>query len=205
MSFQWIIDKAESLSLDRQQVVGQTITRNQTVRASSRGSAIWKFTVNLPNGLRWIDIRSDVSKAEALGRVSTGSISLSNSGQAYLAAYLGNSVNSTAYVATITKGSTAITLTTSPTTSSGFKFRAGDLIQITSTGNVYTVAADVAFNSNAVTLNRPVDEASGSSKALRVGPNVSWTVICVQYPTFTIVEGGLVTWSGPFVFYENRV
>lgn len=205
MSFQWIINKAESLSIDRQPVVGQTITRNQTVRATSRGSAIWKFTVTLPSGLRWVDIRTDISKTEALGRTTTGAINLSTTGHSFITAYQGNSNNFTGFVATITKGASSLTLTTSPTTSSGFKFKAGDFIQITSTGNVYTVAADVAFNSNTVTLNRPIDEASGTAKALIVGPNVSWTVICVQYPSFTIVEGGRVVWSGPFVFYENRV
>lgn len=205
MSFQWIINKAESLSIDRQQVVGQTVTRNQTVRATSRGSAIWKFTVKLPDGLRWIDIRSDISKSEALGRASTGSIALSSTGHAFLGAYQGNSANYTGFVASVTKGSNTITLTTSPTTSSGYKFKAGDFIQVTSTGNVYTVAADVVYNTNTVTLNRPVDEATGTGKALVVGPNVAWTVICVQYPAFTIGPGGLVSWSGPFVFYENRV
>jgi hypothetical protein len=94
-----------------------------------------------------------------LDRTTTANISLSATGQSWLYAYQGNSVNITGFVATITQGSATITLTTSPTTASGYKFRAGDYIQLGSTGKVYQVAADVAYNSNTVTLNRPVIDA----------------------------------------------
>ena len=58
MAFQWVFDQATTISIDLKAQVGQTITRNQTVRAVSRGNAIRKFTVELPNGLRWEDISS---------------------------------------------------------------------------------------------------------------------------------------------------
>ena len=205
MSFQWIIDKAESLSINTQQVVGQSISRNNTVRATSRGGGIWRFTVKLPDGLSWTDTRADISKAEALGRVGTANISLSATGQNWLYKYQGNSVNSTGFVASITGGSTTITLTTSPTTSSGYKFRAGDFIQLGSTGKVYRVVADVDYNSNSVTLNRAVEENTATGVALRVGSNCVWNVVCTEFPQWTLVERDRLAWSGPFVFYENRV
>ena len=205
MSFQWIIDNAESISIDRQEIVGQTITRNQTVRATSRGAGIWKFTVRLPDGIAWTDIRSNISLAEQLGRVTPASISLSTSGQSWLAQYQGNSVNSTGFAANITTGSATITLTTSPTTSSGFKFKAGDIIQFGTTGRVYTVAADVPFNSNTVTLHRAVIDNTATGVAIRVGPNCSWSVICAQFPQWNIFARDQVSWSGPFVFYENMI
>ena len=204
MSFQWIIDNASTISVDRNPVVGQSITRNQTVRAVSRGSGIWKFTVELPNGLAWSEIRPDISKMEALGKFATGTIQVSNTGQNYIVKYQGNSVNYTGFYATTTAGSASITLTTSPTTSSGYKFRAGDIIQLGTNPTIYTVAADVAYNSNSVTLNRSV-ETTGTNVNLKVGPNVTWTVICTQMPRWTISEYNLVQWDGPFVFYENRV
>ena len=95
MSFQWIINNASTISVDRNPVVGQSITRNQTVRAVSRGSGIWKFTVELPNGLTWTDIRPDISKMEALGRFATGTIQISNTGQNYVVKYQGNSARIT--------------------------------------------------------------------------------------------------------------
>ena len=205
MSFQWIIDNAETISIDTQPVVGQSISRNNTVRATSRGGGIWRFNVKLPDGLSWTDYRGLISKAEALGRTTTGTISLNASGHSWLYKYQGNSVNSTGFVASITGGSTTITLTTSPTTSSGYKFKAGDFIQLGSTGKVYRVAADVAYNSNSVTLNRAVEETSATGVALRVGSNCVWTVICTEFPQWTLVERDRLAWSGSFVFYENRV
>ena len=71
MSFQWIIDNAESISIDRSPVVGQTITRNQTVRAVSRGAGIWKFTVSLPNGFKWSEMRTYISQLEQVNRSVT--------------------------------------------------------------------------------------------------------------------------------------
>jgi hypothetical protein len=205
MSFQWIIDNAETLSIDTQPIVGQSISRNNTVRAVSRGGGIWRFTVQLPEGLSWTAYRGLISKAQVLGRTSTGTISINASGHSWLYNYQGNSVNSTGFVASITGGSTTITLTTSPTTSSGFKFKAGDFIQLGSSGKVYQVAADVAFNSNSVTLNRAVEETSATGVALRVGANCVWTVICTEFPQWTLVDRDRLAWGGPFVFYENRV
>lgn len=205
MSFQWIIDNAETLSIDTQPVVGQTVTRNNTVRATSRGGGIWRFTVKLPDGLSWTDFRGNMAKAEALGRVGTANISINASGHAWIYKYQGDSINATGFVASITGGSTSITLTTSPTTTSGYKFRAGDFIQLGASGKVYRVAADVAYNSNTVTLNRAVEESSATGVQLRVGPNCVWTVICTEFPKWSLVDIDRVAWSGPFVFYENRV
>lgn len=206
MSFQWIIDNAESISIDRQNLVGQTVTRNQTVRTVARGGGIWKFTVKLPDGLTWSNIRGNISLAEKLGRSTPATISINSSGQApWLTKYQGNSANYTGFVASITTGSDTITLTTSPTTLTGYKFRAGDLIQLGSSGKVYTVAADVAYNSNSVTLNRAVIEATATNVALRVGPNVSWTVVCTEFPSWTLATRDLVSWNGAFVFYEKMV
>ena len=205
MSFQWIIDNAESISMDRTEVVGQTITRNQTVRTTSRGAGVWRFTVKLPDGIAWTDIRGNISLAEKLGRTTTASISLNASGHTWLSQYQGNSVNYTGFVATITTGSNTITLTSSPTTASGYKFKAGDLIQLGASGRVYTVAADVAYNSNTVTLHRPVIDNTATGVALRVGPNCNWTVICTQFPQWNLFARDQVSWSGPFVFYENMV
>lgn len=205
MSFQWIIDNAETISIDTQQVVGQSVSRNNTVRATSRGGGVWRFTVKLPDGLTYTARRGDISKAEVLGRVGTANISINASGHAWLYKYQGNSANSTGFVASITGGSTTITLTTSPTTSSGYKFKAGDFIQLGASGKVYRVAADVAYNSNSVTLNRAVEETTATGVALRVGSNCVWTVICTEFPTWTLVDRDRLAWSGPFVFYENRV
>jgi len=202
--FQWVFDNAESISVDRNPIVGQSITRNQTVRSVSRGSGIWKFTVKMPDGFQWTVARPYVSKLEALGKFSTGTIQLNTTGQGWIAQYQGNSVNTTGFYCTAVNGASSITLTTSPTTSSGYKFRAGDLIQIGSTPTVYTVASDCVYNSNTVNLNRAV-ETAGTNLNLKVGPAVTWTVVCTALPSWTLVDYNRVAWNGTFTFYENRV
>jgi hypothetical protein len=203
MSFQWIIDNAETISMERKKVVASTTSRNGVVRSVSRGAQPWRFEVKLPDGPKWSDYRSYITQAELLDRVTAANIQLNKSGQAtWLSKYQGDSVNYTGFIATIVQNSATITLTTSPTTSSGYKFKAGDFIQLGSSGKVYTVAADVAYNSNTVTLHRPVIEASASGVALNVADNCIWSVTCTQFPSWTIFARDQVSWSGPFVFSE---
>jgi len=206
MSFQNVINYAESIGINRLKVVASTTSRDGTVRSVSRGGQVWRFDVKLPDGMRWSDEwRSKISQLEALDRTTTGTFQLNTAGMEWFSKYQGNSVNSTGFVATIVQGSTSITLTTSPTTSSGFKFKAGDLIQLGASGKVYTVAADVAFNSNTVTLHRPCLEASASGVALRVGPNCVFSVVCTEFPQWNLFARDQVSWSGPFVFSEALV
>ena len=209
MSFQYVIDYAESISINRLKVVGSTTSRDGTVRSVSRGGQVWRFDVKLPDGMRWSDEwRSKISQLEALDRTTTGTFQLNNAGHAWLSQYQGNSVNSTGFVATIVQGSTSITLTTSPATASGFKFKAGDLIQLGSAGKCYTVAADVPYTgagSTTVTLHRPCLDASANSVALRVGANCVFSVVCTEFPQWNLFARDQVSWSGPFIFSEALV
>lgn len=202
MSFQYVIDSAETISMNRLKVVASTTSRDGTTRVVSRGGQVWQFEVRLPDGARWTDWRGKISQIEALDKVTSGTFQLNAAGHAWLSQYQGNSVNYTGFEGGWTYGSTTLTLSTSPTTSSGYKFKAGDLIQLGSSGKVYTVAADVAYNSNTVTLHRPIVDATASGVSLRVGPNCVFTVICKEFPSWTLFARDQVSWSGPFIFSE---
>ena len=76
MSFQWIIDNAETLSINRKKVVGSTTARDGTVRAVARGDAKKVFTVKLPDGPRWSDLRTNIVAAEGLDRVTPATITI---------------------------------------------------------------------------------------------------------------------------------
>lgn len=204
MSFQFVIDNASSISINRKQVVASTTARDGTIRNVGRGGNTWRFEVTLPNGPRWSDYRNDISKLEDLGRTTEGTFSFNNSGHSWLVGYQGNSVNYTSFVASWTQGQTSITLTTSPTTSSGYKFKAGDFIQLGASGKVYTVAEDVAFNSNSVKVHRPILDSTGNG-TLRVAENCVWTVYCSQFPEWDIFARDQVGWSGSFIFEEKLV
>jgi hypothetical protein len=76
MSFQWIIDNAESISINRKKMVAQTTARDGGVRSVSRGTQPKRIEVKLPDGIRWTDLRTNIEAAEALDRISTATISI---------------------------------------------------------------------------------------------------------------------------------
>lgn len=76
MSFQWIINNAESLSINRKKLVGTTTARDGITRAVSRGNIPDTITVKLPDGLPWSTYKSDIEAAESLDRISTATISI---------------------------------------------------------------------------------------------------------------------------------
>jgi len=125
MSFQWIVDNAETLSINRLDTVGSTQARDGTVKAVNRGTPKKTFTVKLPDGPRWSQIRNNIIAAETLDRHTTDSISI-----------------------LYTK----------------FPWYYGD-----------------------------VDPG---------GAQESYTVICVQFPQWTIFARDQVSWDGAFVFVE---
>ena len=83
MSFQWIVDKAESISINRKKMVAQTTARDGSVKAVSRGTQPLVFTVKLPDGLPWDTNKTNIENAEALDRYQTGTISISDAGMAW--------------------------------------------------------------------------------------------------------------------------
>jgi hypothetical protein len=202
-AFQWVFDNAESISIDRKAVVAQTTSRDQTIRTVSRGGQVWRFDVKLPDGIRWSDARPYIEYIDYADRYTVGTVQINNPGyNSWLTPYQGNSANSTGFFANYTQGATSLTLVTSPTTTSGFKFRTGDIVQLGTGGRVYSVVADVAFNSNTVLLNRPILDATANNVNLVVGPAVTWSVVCAELPSWTIFARDQVSWSGSFKFVE---
>lgn len=80
MSFQWVFNNAESIAVNKRSVVGQTITRNMTVRAVSRGTSARKFTVKLPDGMRWSEIATYIQAIDAADRFTKQNIQINNAG-----------------------------------------------------------------------------------------------------------------------------
>jgi hypothetical protein len=206
MSFQWIIDNSESIAVNTQGVIARTTARDGTVRQVSRGGSVWQFEVTLASGMPWDTSRRYLEYVEAMYNKSQNeTFSINNAGHiTWLNKYQGNSANYTGFSASWTTGSYSITLTASPGTASGYKFRAGDLIQLGNSGRVYKVAQDVAYNSNTVYLHRPVIDAS-SSGTLNVGPNVYWDVYCTQSPRLQFVGRNQIGFAGSYIFTEKVV
>ena len=199
-AFQTIIDNATSISFNRRKKVAQTVSRDGTVKATSLGGQTWTFEVTPPSGLPWTTMRPIIQDMEEQDRTATSTIYINNNNHSWINGYRGNLTNVSAVTVSFSSGNT-LTITGGATLSSGYRFRQGDFIQLGSTGSVYTINSDVVFNSNTITVHRPVREAAGTY-TLRVGQAVSWSVICVNFPKWTIGSDRLVAWDGPFIFAE---
>jgi hypothetical protein len=76
MSFQWIIDRAETLSINKKLTTSTTTARDGTVRAVSRGLPPYRIEVKLPDGIAWTEIKSFITAAEALDKITTAAITI---------------------------------------------------------------------------------------------------------------------------------
>lgn len=204
-AFQYIFDKAETLSMNRRATVAQTVARDQTVRSVSRGGQVWRFEVKLPDGLTWTELRPYVEALDKADRYTAGNVSINQTGTSWLSGYQGEATAVTGFNATFTTGD-SITLTSTGTGLSPgkYSFKSGDFIQLGTGGRVYSVVDNVIYPNTTVKLNRPIIESAGSY-ALTVGPNVKWQVICTDFPDWTFSQRNLVSWSGTFKFQESYV
>jgi uncharacterized membrane protein len=201
-AFQTVIDNAESISIFKRKKVAQTVARDGTVRSLSLGGQVWEFSVQLPNGPRWTEYRPLIERMEALDRVTVGQIQIYKEGHSWINQYQGSILNPNSVSMTVTTGNTLTFASTITGVSPGqYRFRAGDLIQLGSTGAVYSVIEDVPHNGTTVSLNRPIREAAGTY-TIRVGQSVVWNVICTTFPNWTLIAKDQIGWSGPFVFSE---
>lgn len=199
-AFQTAIDYAESISITKMKKVGQTVSREGVVRSASLGGQTWEFEVKMPDGLPWTTMRPLIERMETLDRTETGVIRINKAGHSWLSGYQGNYASVNSITANFTSGNT-ISIVSGPVLTSGFRFRAGDFIQLGTNGKVYSVAEDVPVSTTSITLNRPIRENTGTYNLI-VGQAVSWTVICVEFPQWNIFARDQVSWSGPFRFAE---
>jgi hypothetical protein len=201
MSFQTIIDNAESISINKKKKVSTTQARDGTLRVTSTGSQVWEFRVRLPDGLRWSNYRNLIEKVETLDRVTQGSFQINKSGHEWMTKYQGGFSNTANIVVSFSSGNTLTISSGGGSTSGAFKFKAGDFIQLGAGGKVYSVAADVSVGSSTITTHRPIRESAGSYTLL-VGPAVTWQVYCVEFPNYQFIAQDVIGWSGDFVFSE---
>ena len=84
MAFQWIFDNAASISVNEREIVGQTETRNETVRAVSRGSAVRKYIVVMPAGMHWSVVNSFINLVDIADRFTVETVTFNQSRQTWM-------------------------------------------------------------------------------------------------------------------------
>jgi len=202
ITFQPVIDNAETLSINKLKKVAQTVSRDGVVKSTSLGGQVWEFEVKLPDGPNWTTYRPIIEQLESLDKVTPSLINISKTALLYIYGYKGSYTNLTNTVQVSATSGYTVTITTQPNLQSGYKFKSGDLIQLGTGGHVYSVVEDVPYSSNTITLNRPLRDAAGTYTLLIGGENVRWNVICTQFPRWTIWQYNQIKWSGPFIFSE---
>lgn len=80
MAFQWIFDNAESISVNNRAIVGQSISRNQTARAVSRGNGLFKFTIKMPDGMSWDTAAAYIQAIDAADRFTKETVTINHAG-----------------------------------------------------------------------------------------------------------------------------
>ena len=203
MSFQYLFDNANAIGIDKKPTVAQSITRDNTVRSLARGGATWRFTVTMADGMPYDSWRSELAACEALDRTTTTTIKLNDSGYtSWFTSYRGDVTPITGWTADVGSSTTITNIDTGTTPSTGdIIFKAGDLVQLGSAGNTYTVVSDVVHPATTATLHRPITE-TGTGISLTVGPECSFDVVCVSFPSWEIFARNQLKWNGSFVFYE---
>ena len=66
--YQNIIDSATAISIDKNPIISQSITRDQSIRQISRGGAIYRFRITPNPAWKWIDYRWVIAALEEIGR-----------------------------------------------------------------------------------------------------------------------------------------
>lgn len=211
MSFQWVIDNAENISIVKRPVISQTVSRDQRIRTVSRGGNVWKFAVKMPGRMVWSTHRGYIESIDTNAMLESQTINLAKSGYEWLTAYRGNATSTATmtwkYTATQAASNTfKFELGNMPGSVGSLLFRAGDLIQPTGSKYVYsTVSATTkgSAQTQLIEVHRSIlDTPSDTAVTIKVGPEVTWTVICTKMPTWTFVEKELIEFNGDFEFQE---
>ena len=213
-AFQWIFDKAESMKINRRPVVAQTAARDGTIRSTSRGGNVWRFTVKMPSGYRYSEYRDYLQALDSADRLSSGVIDLDNTGSDWLSTYQGTATGAqiTNMTANIT-AETQLTISNISGISNGVTlFGQGDFIQLKSGANlrssVYSVTQDVVKSASTaiVPVNRTLLNYTGNanvSYGVATGNDVRFTVLCTKMPAWTVTPNQLIDWDGEFEFVED--
>jgi len=226
MSLQTIIDRAQTIEIDRRRIVGQTISRSQRIKTSERATAQpWKFTVTPPAYLKWADSRGVIEVIDSGDRVDEYEISLSNTaGTSYITAYQGpltqTQLDALNISATTTSTFTLNGLpalgayladTSTIVTTSTTIFAPGDIIQPENSRYPYTVTSTVRRGSGStvsVPLHRAVITSEGitlTGNGLSIGNSCTWQVVISGLPSYQLTPMRLVQYTGNFELIERIV
>jgi len=211
MSLQTIIDNAQFITIDSRKVIGQTISRSGRIKSAEVISGVpYRLTVGMHSGLKYSENRALLQDLATADRnvESTIDIGSTNTGLSYVTAYQGDSTGIAGVTCVSASGNT-LTVNASSAGTGTFLFKKGDFIQPGSSYRYpYQVTADVAHTTSssvAVPIHRPFLEQTGytlSGKSLLSGTNVTFRVIMLKKPSFSVVPHDRIEFDTDFDLLE---
>ena len=215
MSLQVIIDTATSMEFDRRRIIATSISRSQRIKTAERLTAQpWTFKITPAGAFRFSDNRGVLENLYLNERVEEYQVRLANNPRlSYITAYRGDlDSGQLAGLRTTATSTASITVDLLPAVSSStIMFRAGDFVQPTNSRYPYTVTGDVVRGSGTTVtlpLNRPIITSENivlTNQTLLVGTDTTLRLLVVDLPSYNLVPGGLVQFSGDFRVVERVV
>lgn len=214
MSLQTIVDNATYVTIYRKKIAGQSISRSGRLLTAEVVSAVpYQFTSGMHSGLQYSTNRGLTEDLNALDVTEEATIDIgtTNTGLAYITAYMGDLTPAQIAQITVTSASgTSLVLNTSSVTGgpSGYVVKKGDYIQLGSGYRYpYQATADVAWNASSVTvpLSRafiPQDSYTVSGKSIVVGSDVTWKVKLLNKPKYSVMPGDILQFDSEFEYLE---
>lgn len=207
---QTIINKCNGLQINRRKVVGIQITRNEIPRVSQTPTTNpWKFTLDMPNSLRYNQNRDLMEALDTLDRTTPEIVTFSdNACLSWIFKYQG--AMTAGQISAITVSSFVgdqLVLTGLPAVGAGtVLFQPNDLIQIGGVDEYpypFTSTTQVLRGGTSevtVTTNRPnIISTSVVGEGIIVGNNCQFNMFSPNMPTYKLIPGGAVYSGGTVI------
>jgi len=210
---QSIIGLAETITIDRRRVLGVQYTRSEVAKTTETATRnTWKFNLTVPAMLEYNKNRDLFEDIDRLDKQYPQVVSFSSStGLSYVFAYQGDMAtgDSASIQVQSWTGNQMVLKNLPGLDSAKYLFRKGDFIQVANYPYPVTSQYDVVrggLTTVTVSTHRPNFIGTGTyNKNILIGNAVQFNMFVNNMPTYKLNPGGstaLVTFSGPFQFYE---
>lgn len=224
MSLQTILSISESVGINDQRFIGQTVSRNQKITTSEIMTVVpFGFELKPMNYLRYSQNRGVLNSLRIPDKALTQYLNFGSTGWVNYIQYQGDmtEIQIENCQWQTSSADTNLVLGSLPSISSSkYLFKAGDFVQVGLYS--YIVTADVTRGSTSTVnvpvhrslidaLTSPVDCVAGEfgttvSMGGDIYTGVTFPVVLREYPTYTLVpiaNDSFINWSGSFKAFES--
>jgi len=223
MSIQTIINKSTAMQVNRRKMVGIQYTRNEIPRISETPTTNpWRFTMTMPNSLRYNDARTIIETLDTLDRKAPETITFGAlPNMSWIFSYQGGAaLSQLANIRVVSFiGNQLILTALPPVNATRVMFAPNDLIQIGNFPYPFTSTTEVQrgiTDTITITTHRPnILSNSVAGLGITVGSACQFRVFCPNMPVYKLFPGGTaynidgslannayIEWSDDFQLYE---